>query len=140
MQPCCSSLFCVFCFVCSLNCSLFFSPDHLNLFTRVPGAIFRDDNKYNKLINNTTAGECAHACIMTPGFGCNSFAYSSHKTVCGLSDDVISSTNDVRKVDSYDSFQYSGGKQYFRFMGPLVYCYIVSKNCLIHKTYFCNWF
>ena len=84
------------------------SKGHLNLFTRFPGFVFRNDSKYNRLLNMSSAEECAEACVMTSELSCNSFAYSQSNRVCGLSADVIRSPNDLKKVKNYDMFEYSG--------------------------------
>ena len=84
-------------------------PKHnLDLFTRIPGVVYRNDNKYDKLLNLSEAEECAKACVTTPGFSCNSFAYSHENNVCALSAGVIRSPNDLKEVKNYDTFEYSG--------------------------------
>ena len=89
---------------------MFFSTEQLAIFTRFPGFVFRNDSKYTKLINNTEAEDCAHACIMAPQFNCNSFAYNHGNRICALSGDVVESPDDILRVGTYDTFQYSGGK------------------------------
>ena len=70
--------------------------------------MYRNDSRYNKLLHLSDAEECAKACVTTPGFSCNSFAYSQENSVCALSAGVIRSPNDLKKVKNYDTFEYSG--------------------------------
>ena len=47
---------------------------------------------------------------MTSQLECNSFAYNHDNKVCALSRDVVENSDDIERVENYDTFQYYGGK------------------------------